>query len=335
MNLVHTMPHFLRGSRILVLVASLGLSPAIGCAAGAVPALGLHAGRDDAIAQYDAFGDWLGRKVMYRVVFCDQASWSTIASPWFLGGTRKWLDSDPGRVEVISLPLLPKGEERNFAAVASGQHDKDFAAFAQSLQSRGFAPRVIVRLGWEGNGDWYPWAYASDPAGYRAAFQRAVQAMRKVAPALRFDWCVSSRASRKGGPAAWTDGYPGDDVVDIISMDTYDEYQPNWDTLLNGEAGLRELREFAIKHDKPEAYPEWGCSTNRSAKGGGDNVSFVEHMAEWFRGRPGGVLYQAYWNTSSGGPKGAIFGDRSVLPNAAAGYHRLFGGVTGASSKPQ
>jgi hypothetical protein len=293
---------------------------------GAGPALGLHAGSDDSIAQYDAFGEWLGRKVLYRVTFCDMSSWNGIASPWFLGATRDWLESDPARVEVISVPLLPKGEKGGFAAVTTGRHDGEFAAFAEKLQSRRFAPRVIVRLAWEGNGDWYPWAYSSDPAGFRAAFRHVVKTMRAVAPALRFEWCVTARASRRGGPAPWTAGYPGDDVVDIISMDCYDEYHASWDALLKGEAGLRELREFAIAHGKPEAYPEWGCSTNKSARGGGDNSDFVERMAAWFAGRPGEVLYQAYWNTASGGPNAAIHGEKSVrVPKAAATYQRIFG----------
>lgn len=287
--------------------------------------LGLHAGIDDKLEQYETFGDWLGRKVMYRVVFCDMTSWAGIAAPWFLGATRQWLDSDPRRVEVISLPLLPKGEEGNFSAITSGAHDADFASFARRVQTRGIAARVIVRLAWEGNGDWYPWAYGRNPDGFRAAFRRAVKVMREIAPDLRIEWCISSRAPRRDG-AAWTEGYPGDDVVDVISMDVYDEYNMTWDTLLKGEAGLQELRAFAIARNKLEAYPEWGCSTNSKAQGGGDNVWFIERMAEWFAARPGKVLYHGYWNTSAAGPNAAIHTSKPTLvPNAAAAYRRLFG----------
>jgi hypothetical protein len=318
-------------SALTLALALAATAPQLRAGAGG-PAVGLHAGRDDTITQYEAFGAWIGRKVMYRVVFCDMSSWDGIASPWFLGTTRLWLESDPGRIEVITVPLLPRGEEGNFTAVTSGAHDREFRSFAEKIQSRGMASRVIVRLGWEGNGDWYPWAYASNPAGYRAAFRRAVQVMREVAPALRFEWCVTARASRRGGPAGWTEGYPGDDVVDIISMDVYDEYQPTWEGLRDGEAGLREFREFAMARGKPEAYPEWGCSVNAGAQGGGDNAEFVQQLADWFQGRPGGVLYQAYWNVSTGGPNAAIFGVASLpVPNAAAAYRRLFGAVAGPS----
>lgn len=290
------------------------------------PAIGLHSGKDDSIEQYERFGAWLGEKVLYRVVFADMNTWDGIASPWFIGTSRRWIESDPRRVEVISLPLLPKTDKGDFAAVIAGRHDAKFRSFAEKVEARRMASRVIVRLGWEGNGDWYPWAYGSNPAGFRGAFRRAVHVMRRAAPDLRFEWCVSSRAVRKGGPAHWTEGYPGEDVVDIISMDTYDEYNMTWKSLLEGEAGLRELREFAIAHGKPEAYPEWGCSTNSSAQGGGDNVEFIEKMAEWFEGRPGGVLYQAYWNTGGRGPNAAIHGPNARgVPRAAAAFRRIFG----------
>lgn len=291
---------------------------------GATVALGLHAGADNNLEQYEAFGEWLGRKVTHRVVFLGKATWSDIANPWFLGATRAWVESDPKRVEVITMPLLPETDAGNFAAVISGAHDADFHSVANKLRNRDLAHRVIIRLGWEGNGDWYPWAYAADPAGYRLAFRRVVQVMREAAPGLRFEWCVSMGATRRGGPAEWTEGYPGDAWVDIISMDVYDQWM-TWDMMLNGPAGLRALREFAILRGKPEAYPEWSCSTNQNAKGGGDNVAFIENMARWFAGRPGGVLYHGYWNTNADGPRGAIYGAPTVyVPNAAKAYRRLF-----------
>jgi hypothetical protein len=153
-----------------------------------------------------------------------------------------------------------------------------------------------------------------------------VEVMRETAPQLRFEWCITARATRRGGPAGWKEGYPGDDVVDIISMDTYDEYQPTWEGLRDGEAGLREFREFAIARGKIEAYPEWGCSVNTSAQGGGDNAAFVENLTAWFQSRPGGVLYQAYWNVSSGGPNAILFSltSETPVPKAAAAFRRLY-----------
>lgn len=304
-------------------VRAVGASPTT-CPDVGEAALGLHAGRDDSIDQYEAFGAWLGRDVEYRVVFCDPTKWEGIAAPWFLGTTMTWLESRPARIEVISLPLVPESERGRFAAVVAGEYDAHYAAFARAMERRGIAHRVIVRLGWEGNGDWYPWSFQRDPGGFRAAFRRVVATMRAVAPRLRFEWCVSCRAPRRGG-AHWTDGYPGDDVVDLVSMDVYDQWAPDWTAIVEGDAGLREFRAFALKHGKLEAYPEWGCSFDMKSQGGGDNPRFVEAMAAWIAARPGGVLYHAYWNTSAGGPRGVLHGrGAGRAPAAAAAYHRLF-----------
>lgn len=289
--------------------------------AHAAPAIGLHMGDDGSLSQYNSFGTWLGRKVTYRVVFVDSSSWSTIASPWFLNASWQWIRSDGARHEVITLPMMPKGEVGNFASIVRGEHDADFASAARKINNLGITSRVIIRLGWEGNGDWYAWAYANNPTGYKAAFRRIVQVMRKEASTLKFEWNISYRSSHRGGPALWTEGYPGDDVVDIISMDVYDEWF-SWTNLRDGEAGLRELRAFAIAHNKPEAYSEWSCSTKSS--GGGDSPAFIANMAAWFAERPDGVLYHAYWNVSSGGPNGAIQGSKVNVPNAGAEFRRQF-----------
>jgi hypothetical protein len=284
------------------------------------PALGLHAGADLSTRQYDDFGRWLGRKVLYRVVFCDARGWEGIAHPYFLAASARWLASDPRRCEVVSVPLLPDTDKGRFDAVASGAHDADFRSLGRELVKQGIAPRAIVRLGWEFNGDWFAWSAVKNPGGYRAAFRRAVRELRAAAPGLRIEWCANCGSTGKMG---WTDAYPGDDVVDIISMDVYDQYNSGWEDILHRDAGLMALRAFAKAHHKPEAYPEWGCSTD--AHGHGDDPAFVEHMAAWFDAGPR-VVYQGYWNTAAGGPDAVLHGEGAgKAPKAAAAYKRLFG----------
>jgi hypothetical protein len=302
----------------LALLAALAVGPAALAAPKAV--LGLHAGADLQTEQYDRFGDWLGRKVLYRVVFCDASQWDGIAHPYFLDASARWFRSDPARWEVLSVPLLPESDRGNFAAVISGAHDADFRALGTELEKRGLSSRAVIRLGWEFNGDWFPWSAVKDPAGYRAAFRRAARAMRETAPGLKIEWCANRGSS---GGMRWTDAYPGDDAVDIISMDVYDQFNAGWDGIRGGDAGLDALRAFAKSRHKPEAYPEWGCSTD--AHGHGDNADFVEHMAAWFTGGSR-VVYQGYWNTAAGGPDAVLHGEGAgKVPRAAAAYERLFG----------
>lgn len=290
------------------------------------PAVGVHTGADNQIAPYEAFGKWLGRPVTYRVVFCDMRfDWNSIAHPWFIATSEKWVKAAPSHWEVISTPLLVTKGKPDLKSVAAGEHDDAFRSLAKELVTRGIADRTIIRLGWEFNGDFMLWSAEKSPADYVAAFRRVVKVMREEAPHLKFDWC----ANRGWSKMNWTDAYPGDDDVDIISMDVYDNWNSGWDDILNGrpggkEAGLKELRAFARAHHKPEAYPEWGCDTSKH--GHGDSPEFIDHMADWFAAAPGQVLYQSYWDVPSGGPNAALTGEGSGrVPKAAAEFKRRFG----------
>jgi hypothetical protein len=284
-----------------------------------VAAVGVHSEGDELTAQYDMFGKWLGKPVQYRVVFTARTKWSDVSDPYFMEATKRWLNASPNHFEVISVPLLLHAEE-GFASITNGRRDQEFRELAHKVKSTGHPDRVIIRLGWEYNGDWYAWSAIKDPAGYRAAYRRVVTVMRQVAPGIRFDWTTDFQSSSSFD---WTSAYPGDDAVDILSMDVYDEYNQGWTDIENAPTGLKAFRAFAKSHKKPEAYPEWGCST--ASNGHGDSPEFIQHVHDWLKDGAPNVLYQAYWNTYLGGPNAAIEGPNAGrVPLAAARYRTLF-----------
>ncbi|MBB5403371.1 glycoside hydrolase family 26 protein [Paraburkholderia youngii] len=317
-----------RLKRALIALAMLGAAlPVITHAASdstaspGVAAIGLHSEGDMYTAQYDSFGAWLGEPVQYRIVFTAREKWQDVAEPYYLATTQRWINSDPRRVEVMSVPLL-LASDHGFATVTSGKVDYAFASLARNIKAIGRPEQVIIRLGWEHNGNWYRWSAIKDPEGYRAAYRHVVHVMRKVAPGLRFDWTTDFQSHSNFN---WQSAYPGDDVVDIMSMDVYDEYHEGWGDMLNARTGLRSFRAFARAHGKPEAYPEWGCSTR--PEGYGDDPEFIEHFHGWIESGAPNVLYQSYWNTHLGGPNAVIYGDQSGrVPLAANKYRELFGG---------
>jgi hypothetical protein len=286
------------------------------------PAIGLHAGRDDSISQYTDFGNWIGQPVLYRVVFADEATWRSIAAPYFLRTTKAWLAADPKHVEVVSIPLAAKGSPSDvLQSVADGDQDNTYRELARRLNDTGAPDRIIVRLGWELNGNWFPWTAVKSPETFAKAFRRVVLLMRKEAPQLRFEWNLAREGERGFD---WKRAYPGNDVVDIVSMDVYDQYTHGWDDIRNGPGGLTTFRAFAKANKKPEAYTEWGLST--SAHGRGDDPEFVEGMHAWFNAPDANVLYQAYWNTRSGGPNAALSGpDAGNVPVSTVRFRSLFG----------
>jgi len=311
--------------RKIALVAALAAGVCTGAQAAG---LALHMGGDGSIKQYNDFGTWLGKSVMYRVTFVDDSSWSTISTPYFLSSaTKPWLASNANRHEIITVPLMPiTGNQAMLQEVADGKYDSYFKTLAGYLNTKTGAPqRIIVRLGWELNGKWYPWSAVGYAAQYKAAYRHVVQVMRSQCNVLRFEWNLSWGANPKFD---WTTAYPGDDVVDVMGMDTYDQYNSGWSNMLNAYEGLAFFRNFAHQHGKSEAYTEWSDSTQPSPSGRGDDTAYIQGMYNWLQAGGTNVLYAGYWNTPSGGPNGVIYSDSTsykiTVPNSSALYKKLF-----------
>lgn len=212
--------------------------------------------------------------------------WSDIeGDPRILGAWARWKHEDPGRLFVLNVPMLERNEEdvsddrvRSLLRQgASGRFDGHFLALARRLTELGLQDAVIV-LGWEMNGTTYTGRCAPHPQAWRAYFRGIVTAMRSV-PGQRFRFEFTPSRGRDAIP--WTRCYPGDDVVDIVGMDSYD--QPpgdDFDDQVNQPFGLRRHVRFAAAHGKPFSYPEWGLFRN------GDNAEYMRRMLAWIAENP-------------------------------------------------
>jgi hypothetical protein len=318
---------FFMKTKVLRKIALAAALAAGVCSGAQAAGIGLHMGGDGSVTQYNNFGNWLGKPVMYRVTFADDSTWSTIASPYFLSATKAWLASNPNRFEIVTIPLMPiTGNQDMLQQIANGQYDSYFKTLGYNLSVKTGSPqRVIVRLGWELNGKWYPWSAVGYAEQYKAAYRHVVQVMRSQCNVLRFEWNLSWGANPKFD---WTTAYPGDDVVDVIGMDTYDQCNSGWSNILNGYEGLAFLRNFAQQHGKYEAYTEWSDSTQPAPAGRGDDTAYIQGMYDWLQAGGARVLYAGYWNTPSGGPNGVIYSDSPnysvTVPNSSALYKQLF-----------
>lgn len=136
-------------------------------------------------------------------------------------------------------------------------------------------PDTVVVLGWEMNGTTYTHRCAPDPRAWKAYWKRIVGAMRAV-PGQEFRFDFAPNRGRDAIP--WTDCYPGDDVVDIVGMDSYD--QPpgrTFEEQVNEPYGLHHHVNFAARHGKVISYPEWGLFRN------GDNPEYMRGMLKWIK----------------------------------------------------
>ena len=125
-----------------------------------------------------------------------------------------------GAVPVVSLELSrwhqPKGDY--LADLASGSYDERLARWAGAARDHG--DRILLRFGFEMNGDWFPWS--GKPSAYRAAYRRA-RAVFDDAGASNVEWVwspnVASFPDVPGNDMHLY--YPGDDVVDWVGLDGY------------------------------------------------------------------------------------------------------------------
>ncbi|MGW6742606.1 glycoside hydrolase family 26 protein [Streptomyces sp. NPDC055025] len=207
--------------------------------------------------------------------------WSNIeGAPEFLADWAAWRKARDNRMFVLNVPMLEHTEDRvrdshvrrELFKGAAGLYDGHFTTLARRLVRLGVPDTVIV-LGWEMNGDTYTHRCGPAPMAWRRYWQRIVTAMRAVpGQKFRFDFAPN----RGLDDIPWTACYPGDDYVDIMGMDSYD--QPpgrTFDEQVDEPFGLRHHVNFAAAHGKVISYPEWGLFRN------GDNPEYMRRMLQW------------------------------------------------------
>ncbi|MFJ1736368.1 glycosyl hydrolase [Streptomyces sp. NPDC088254] len=231
------------------------------------------------IAQLSAWLDGAELRVGHTYLPGDR--WSNIEGrPGFLDAWANWRKEKDDRMLVLNVPML----ERNEAGVsdgevrvllrlgAAGAFDHHFRRLAERLVALN-TPDTVIVLGWEMNGNTYTHRCGPDPEAWKAYWNRIVTAMRAV-PGQRFKFDFTP--NRGLDAVAWTRCYPGDDTVDIIGMDSYD--QPTgmaFDQQVREPYGLQAHVDFAKSHGKPISYPEWGLFRN------GDNPEYMRSMLDW------------------------------------------------------
>jgi hypothetical protein len=202
---------------------------------------------------------------------------------------------------VLGVPILPG--VGTLAQGATGAYDQYFTILGQNLVSDREADAVL-RLGWEFNGTWFPWsvANAADAANFVSYWRQIVTTMRAV-PGEKFTflWNPNSSSPTTYSPAQ---AYPGNDYVDYVGTDVYDNFWGSpftpdaaWVHQLTQQWGLDWLSAFAVEHSKPVTIPEWSDEFRTDGHGLGDDPSFIDNMAEWFVTNK--VAFASVWSYDS------------------------------------
>jgi hypothetical protein len=187
---------------------------------------------------------------------------------------------------VLGVPILPG--VGTLAQGATGAYNQYFATLGKNLVADKEA-NAILRLGWEFNGDWFPWsvATAQDAANFVSFWRQIVTTMRAVPGAeFKFLWNPNSGSPTSYAPAK---AYPGNAYVDYVGTDVYDNFWGTpftpaaaWVHQLDEQWGLDWLAAFAAENNKPIAIPEWSDEYRTDGHGLGDDPQFIDNMANWF-----------------------------------------------------
>jgi hypothetical protein len=223
-----------------------------------------------------------------------------------------------GLVPILSVPLVTQADAGRFAHVAAGKIDRHHRAVAQRLRQIMGRERIYLRLGWEGDYG-YPWSVSGHegagqpdpavPANYIAAWRRVAKIYREAVPGALMVWnCV------KRPRVAWAAYYPGNDVVDIVSIDLYDNGTGgyftadnaawrklglgSYDTATGRLQGLRGVLDFARSRGKKIAVDEWGATNSTlRASDPANNGFFAAAVFDFLMANRAHVAYELYFNT--------------------------------------
>ncbi|MFE6839468.1 glycoside hydrolase family 26 protein [Streptomyces sp. NPDC057705] len=241
----------------------------------------LHYG-SPGVERMQGLSHWLGGTALRAGhTYLPGDTWSNIeGAPDSLPSWARWRNARADRLFVLNVPMQEHNEDgvpdprvaELIRSGAQGEYDHHFRRLAERLVDLGVPDTVIV-LGWEMNGFNYTHRCRPDPENWKRYWRRIVAAMRSVeGQRFLFDFAPN----RGIDSIAWTKCYPGDDVVDIVGMDSYD--QPPGDSFeeqVEQPYGLQKHVDFAREHDKPISYPEWGLFRN------GDNAEYMRDMLAW------------------------------------------------------
>lgn len=293
---------------------------------------------------------WLGRSVKYQVKYAGgRKATKSKALQDFTSGIK----NNGNRTVIMTLNLAfdpdrgCTGMSDQFKTtlmqgVVNGNDDDHWKAIAKAVKDNNMSgyfadgrPKLVMRLGWESNGNWFCWATTGrlDPNKgksynadlFKSAYRRVHDLVNTEAGA-DLVWSYGINSGGSGGPVSNAiTAYPGDAYVDIVETDVYDNSEAYWNKNLcaNGVCpdwtsetpwnqarneklnSMNQVVNASVWSSKPLAVGEWGVWTSTEgsndtivAPGGGDNTRWIQAMYDWQSNlvQSGRFVYGAYFD---------------------------------------
>jgi hypothetical protein len=183
----------------------------------------------------------------------------------------------------------------DMAQAAAGAYNSIWLSWLQGQAAA--APNVkVVRIWQEINGNWMAWSQGT-PAQIIAAWRNMATQVRIAFPKAVIEWNLNVGTGWSGQPGDGSgfDLYPGDDLVDVIGMDTY-EKSTSWADAVNGPGvNLNNLVAFASAHNKLVAISETAANSC--------DASYITNLTAWLDSLGARAAYLSYYEggTSNNG----------------------------------
>ena len=211
------------------------------------------------------------------------------------------------------------------ASINAGTYDANFLSIANKIiAARPSDAFYAVRPLWEAQNSGMVWYAVGNEANYQLAFQRIVGIFRGASAKFKFDWSMNETTTISTVKYDPTQLYPGDAYVDLIGQDFYWEsgvsgIDPDaaWRLKQNDTYGLNFITAFALAHNKPLAFAEWGLNY--------DAPQYVSLALEFFA--LNNVALEAYFNADNGGQFNNRL-DLNQYPNVSTRFKIEFSGAT-------
>ncbi len=214
----------------------------------------------------EAFQTMQGRHVDLISIF---ALWGTNEWAW----TKTYADIAAANNSILVVTWMANGYTTQ--QIINGGADTYLKAYAEGVKSYG--KEIWLRPFHEANGDWYDWGIAKSGAGNTnetliGAWKHVVTIFRNL-EVTNVKWVWSTNATNSGS-ATFTGWFPGDDWVDMVSIDGY-----NWGTAQSWSSWQSFTQVMTPAYNalsissKPLFISEFSCSEH-----GGNKAQWITDM---------------------------------------------------------
>jgi hypothetical protein len=279
----------------------------------------------------------IGRKLDHKIAYVAAASWDQWLHLADLGLASNLAHGYKVAFSVSSLLCWPADKsppggvctsqvDTDMHSASMGTYNQHYEALAHNLEP--YCTQIVsITINWEFQGSWL-WTGVTNrdhtlrwqPADFIGGFDHLSRILKRACPSVPIVWGLTNALNAQLPPRynVWM-FYPGDEYVDAIGMDFYEQNFPNpcqggqssrqcfesvaqaagLDCFSGGCIRNEYLDGFARQHGKKLAFPEWAADNN--------DGGFISNLARWLNdpSRRSRIVELTYWDSPSGQKTGS------------------------------